>query len=58
MVNILSSMEEDVIPQVLFTLSHICLCGSDEQMNISDNEIWPTLESLFVNVPFSLVVHL
>ena len=50
--NVLSSVDEDDLPQVLFTLSHICLCGSDEQMNLSDNEIWPTLDMILENVSF------
>ena len=51
--NVLSSVEEDVLPQVLFTLSQMCLCGGDEQINLSDNEIWPTLDMILENVdPF------
>ena len=50
--NCLNNASDSVIPQILRCIASIVLIGQEEQINFSNNEIWPTLEFIFQNVLF------
>ena len=50
LVNLLNDATESVLPQVLRSIASIVLVDQEEQINFSNNEIWPSLESVLQNV--------
>lgn len=48
--NCLNNASDSVIPQILRCIATIVLIDREEQINFSNNEIWPTLEFILQNV--------
>ena len=46
----MDEIDEDLLPSVFTCLSVMCSTDHEEQENLSNNEIWPTLNSLLITV--------
>ena len=46
----MDEIDEDLLPSVFTCLSAMCSTDHEEQENLSNNEIWPTLNSLLITV--------